>query len=88
MDKGLTMLYSIEMTIQNSRIEIHDIEYLDLEITLTADGGIENIWIDNRSPTSEETIVINDNLREIQYEIGFRWMENEQNKYYGMWAEV
>ena len=82
------MLYNIEMRIQNSNIDVYDLEYLDLEITPTADGGIDEILIDGREPSDKETTIINDNLREIQNEIGFRWLENERNKHYGEWAEV
>ena len=75
------MLYSTEMTIQNSRIEIHDIDHLDLEITLTADGGIEQILIDGKQPEGNEITVINDNLREIQNEIAWRCGKNGYSKW-------
>ena len=76
-------LYEINMRIQNKNIDIN-LDHLDLDITLTADGGIEQILIDGRQPKNNETTVINDNLREIQNEIGFRWMENERNKHCGL----
>lgn len=80
-------LYEINMRVYNQNIDF-DAEHFDLEITLTADGGIEQILIDGREPENDEITVINDNLREIQYEIGFRWLENERNKHYELWAEV
>ena len=82
------MLYSIEITIQNSRIEIHDIDYLDLEVTLTADGGIEQILIDGKAPSEIESIVVQDNIRKIQNEIAWRWYEDQKYSSHPLWAEM
>ena len=81
------MLYSINMRIINSNIDI-DIEHLDLEISLDAGGGIEGIKIDDREPTSIESQVIADNLREIQKEILWELHQHSKFKDTPAWQEA
>lgn len=81
------MLYNIDMRLENSDIDI-DIEYLDIEVYLLPDGSIDGILIDGKLPTFKQAKIINDNLRIVQEEVGYRWMEHEKNKHHPMWAEV
>ena len=81
------MLNNINIRINNQNIDI-DIEYLDIEVGLDAGGGIENIWIDGRLPTSDEALVINDNLRKIQEEVFWRLYEDRKFKDYPAYMEM
>lgn len=81
------MLYSINMQIINNNVDL-DIESLDLEINLDAGGGIEGIKVDDREPTDIEIQIINNNLVEIQEEVGFRWMEDQKYKDHPAYMEM
>ena len=61
----------IEMIIQNKEIQLN-IESLEIEVQVSADGGIENITVDGQEPSEVEAILIRDNMREIQEESAWR----------------
>lgn len=66
--KGVIMLHSVEMTIED----------LNIEIQIGAGGSIEEIFVDGQQPDGVEFDIIEENLQKIEREIAWRWYQDQE----------
>ena len=70
---------NLYLTIYNKEIQINMID-LEIEVQVDSEGGIENITVDGQEPSEIESMIINDNMYEIQEEVDYQQHEAQRHK--------
>ena len=73
------LIMKIYLTVLNKEIQINMID-LEIEVQVNSEGGIENITVDGQKPSEIESMIINDNMYEIQEEIDYQQHEAQRHK--------